>query len=172
MDKLISICKFLLTDQGVGATFTNIVHIPHVRHYVDYETNDVITGEKLFSMIDVYHDNRFEKFKPLFFPENCYSLLNVYTRVQAIIGLRYHSFIFAEMANLPLLGLVAGPKAIAYANECNRKDAVFIDIGAPIVEILKTVHKFIKIVKNFEPDYANQDMQDFIDKLNSGGSIS
>ncbi len=171
LDKISTIIKFVLTDQGVGPIFTKMVHIPHARHYVDYEANDVITGERLWSSIDIYHDQRLDKFKLMPYPETCYKLLNAYTKVHGIIGLRYHSFIFSELAKIPLLGLVAGDKAKAYANETQRTDAMFIDIGEPIDKIIETVFEFIRLVKNLQNRDDYDAFKVWMEELRSGKRI-
>ena len=110
LDKISKIIKFLTVDHGVGDKMCNIVHIPHSRHYTDSFSNDVVTGNILWSMVDIYHAERYKKFKLLPFPESNLKLLNAYTKVDGIIGMRYHSFIFSEILGKPLFGLTAGAK--------------------------------------------------------------
>lgn len=163
LDKIAKIIKFLTTDFGFGDIMCNVVHIPHCRHYVSASTNDVVTGEMLWSMVDIYHAKRYDKFKLMQFPDSCLKLLNAYTKVDAIIGLRYHSFIFSELVKKPLLGLTAGAKAETYFNENKRKNSASIDIGRPLEDLLEAVFQFCARLKKL----SNENFYKFTTK---GGS--
>jgi|GEM_PF-4700145 len=158
LEKIASLIKFITTDFGIGPTKCNVVFIPHTRHYTDSSANDVVTGEMLWSMIDVYHADRMDRFKVMEFPSSVYELLNVYTKVDAIVGLRYHSFIFSEIAQKPLLGLVGGSKARAYFDEVNG-NCQWIDIGKPLDELVTKVWDFIRFFKRLGDPTDNQRMR-------------
>jgi len=149
LDKIASLIKFITNDFGVGPTKCNVVFIPHTRHYTDSECNDVVTGEKLWSMVDIYHADRMDRFKIMKFPNSVYELLNAYTKVDAIIGFRYHSFIFSEILQKPLLGIVSGSKAIAYFDEIVG-NCQCIDIGESIDKLVLKVWDFIRFFKHIE----------------------
>jgi len=182
LEKVVQIIKFLLTDYGIGDTMCNVVHIPHTRHYVSPQGNDVVTGEMLWSMIDIYHDARYERFKLLPFPETDLKLLNAYTKVHGILGMRYHSFVFSEIIEKPLLGFTSGLKAKTYFEETNRKkyelgdeksrvgycDSIGVEESLDV--ILRAVMYFVAYVKgNFRVE--NELTEKFFEEIRLGGRL-
>lgn len=179
LENVVQIIKFLLTDYGIGDTMCNVVHIPHTRHYVSPKGNDVVTGEMLWSMIDIYHDFRYERFKLLSFPENDLRLLNAYTKVNGILGMRYHSFIFSEILEKPIFGFTSGLKAKTYFEETERKkyesgdeksrigycDSVAVEESLDV--ILRKVKYFVEYVKG-NPRENNKETEDFFEEIKLG----
>jgi len=101
--------------------------IPHSRPYVSINNNDVIAQEHLWSSIDIYHANREQRivlhqFSP--FPMHA---VNLYQAMDGIIGLRYHSFIFSELTQKPLISYASGVKFQSYFLETKRTDATYLD---------------------------------------------
>ena len=129
----------------VGEDLCNFIHIPHSKSFVNYTNNDVVTGELLWSNIDIYHANRENSFKTYRFLNNPRQLLSLYQQLDGVIGARYHSFIFSEMAGKPLLGLVSGRKAKSYFED--RPQIQCIDFDKDINEIITKVKMFINFLR-------------------------
>jgi len=89
----------------------NVFILPHSKAYVCIDNNDIITAEKLWSNIEIYHSAREDNFKIIPFTNNPYTMLNYYLNMDYIIGLRYHSFIFADITNRHLLGYYCDKKS-------------------------------------------------------------
>jgi len=101
----------------------------------------------LWSGIDIYHGKRWLRYKQLPFPETVYKLLNAYTKVDGIIGMRYHSFIFSELRNIPLLAVVDGQKAKGYFIDKHPENTVDVSGSASEDEIKEKVRLFVSILK-------------------------
>lgn len=137
-DKLCAIIRELLWD-------VNIYHIPHSKAYVSIDNNDIITGNKLWSSIDVYHSDRENWFTLLPYYNVPNNVLTMYSQLDAIIGFRYHSFIFAELNNKPCFGFTTGDKFETYFKEKNSNS--YIDFNEPFDIILDKTRAFIKSIK-------------------------
>jgi hypothetical protein len=131
----------------MGIPSSNVVHIPHCKHFVCENTNDVIAGEIFWSSIDIYHGERLDRFYNMPFSGTVWKLLNLYTKVHGIIGMRYHSYIFSELLNLPLLGITSGLKAATYFDENKRKNAIELEASFTDEELKNTLRIFGNIVK-------------------------
>ena len=142
VDTISWIVSQLLLD-GINC---NIVHIPHSRAYVSCTNNDVVTGELLWSSMSIYHAKRLERYIPLSMPENPFQLYDIYTQVDGIIGMRYHSFIFSKITNRPLLGIVHGVKAQAFFDE--EKYGSYIASSSTKEELLEKCKDFITKIKS------------------------
>ena len=92
----------------------NLLHVPHCRHYVDEENNDVAGGHLLWSNLNIHLFDRLRRYKQLVFPGEPETLLGIYHLLDGMIGYRYHSFVFCEMANLKLYAMPHGAKADGY----------------------------------------------------------
>lgn len=90
----------------------NVLHLPHVRHHVNHHENEIITGEMIWSSVELW--GRLHRFKLLPWPASPEELLGAYSAIDGVVGYRYHSFIFAEMTKTPLFGLPHGDKALSY----------------------------------------------------------
>jgi hypothetical protein len=126
LSKLVWLLRSLTIGEWSEFPICNFIHIPHSRHYTDWNTNDVIGGEVLWSGINIYHGKRWVRYKQLQFTETVNKLLNAYTQVRGIIGFRYHSFIFSEMIDPPLFAVVDGGKAEGYFEDNKREKAVHL----------------------------------------------
>ena len=136
IDKLSYIVRYL-TFRGV-----NILHIPHCRHYTDRYGNDVITGEILWSNIAIWCGERLNNFKLLPYVKKPEILLGVYHLVDAVIGMRYHSFIFSEIAHKPIFGLTSGSKSTNYFIEHPGKS--YLDMDNSKEKLLEKIKEFIE----------------------------
>ena len=119
----------------------NFLHIPHSKSYTNSFNNDCVTGEILWSSVEIYHSNRENQYKTFRFVKSPQELLSVYIQLDAVIGARYHSFIFSEITNKPMLGLVSGSKSKAYFEE--RPELNNIDFDLSVEEILYAVRQLI-----------------------------
>lgn len=148
LSKIAKLVEILTVDLGIGPHMCNLVHVPHTRHYTDWETNDVIGGEILRSTIHFYHSDRETRFKQLLYPETPSNLLGIYKSLSGVIGMRYHSFIFSELIGIPLFGIVSGLKATSYFEENLCKDSVWVDAGADMEEYVEKLFIWLKKIKN------------------------
>ena len=140
------ILRALMIREWQEFPMCNILHIPHSRHYTDWVTNDVIGGEVLWSGVNIYHGKRWVRYKQLPFPETVEKLMNAYTKVDGIIGMRYHSFIFSEMLNVPMLAVVSGKKAAGHFINNNPPKTVRIDSNASEDEYKASLVKFFQMI--------------------------
>lgn len=108
---------FVASYVSLLTTHCNVLHIPHARHYDDPHNNEVATGELIWSNISIYGGSKLERYKCLPYPETPEMLLGIYSLLDMVIGYRFHSFIFAEMAGTPLFGMPHGGKALSYFAE-------------------------------------------------------
>lgn len=92
----------------------NLLHIPHCKHYTDQENNDLASGHLLWSNMNIHLFDRLKRYKRLTFPDDPETLLGIYHLLDGMVGYRYHSFIFSEMAGTKLYGMPCGDKAIGY----------------------------------------------------------
>jgi len=139
IDKLSYIIRYLTFRK------VNILHLPHCRHYTDRYCNDVATGEMLWSNIAVWCGERINTFKLLPYAEKPETLLGAYHLVDGVLGMRYHSFIFSEVANKPIFGLTSGSKATNYFIE--HPDKPYLDIGKSKEELLGSIQGFLRRLK-------------------------
>lgn len=102
--------------------YANIIFIPHSRAYVSYKNNDVVNGHILWSM-STTHANKETEF--VIIPDilSPQETLSIYSKLDGVLANRYHSYIFAEKMNKPLLVKGSGPKTDSFINE--RSDAMF-----------------------------------------------
>jgi len=147
ISKISEIIRYLTVNKNIGVPLCNVVHIPHCRHFVDLVTNDMVAGEILWSSISVYFGDRLKRYYNAPFPGSVWRLLNLYTKVDGIIGMRYHSFIFSEILNIPLLGVSSGGKATAYFEEQTRKNAIELKSSCSPEELTEKLKKFFEFIK-------------------------
>jgi len=134
-DKFIPILKAMVDK-------VQVVHIPHSRAFVNANNNDVVAAQKLWSSIEIYHNNRDKKFITLPYSNNPYKVLDTYSGMSGIIGMRYHSFLFSEITKKPLLGYTVGTKFSEYFKERGLDN--YIDYGADVNTIIEKTMKFIE----------------------------
>lgn len=90
----------------------NIVAIPHTRHFDSDSENDYIPAEIIFSQL-----KRTGRYDVLPWGFTVEALLGLYGKLEASIGMRYHSFVFAHKMNVPLLGVSRENKHKIYLEE-------------------------------------------------------
>lgn len=147
LTKIAKIVEILTVDLGIGPHMCNVVHVPHTRHYTNWRTNDMVGGEILRSTIHLYHGDRATRFRQLPYPETTTNLLGIYKSLDGVIGMRYHSFIFSEMTNTPLFGVVSGLKATSYFEENSPKDSVWVDAGVGMEDYVEKLFVWLKRIK-------------------------
>src|SRR4030042_565508 len=110
MNLAVSIVRMLVSNG------CNVLHIPHSRHYSSPFENGIIAGEYIWSLLNLYETgfNKSEHYKQLNIVSNPEILLGVYYLLNGIVGFRYHSFIFSDMANIPLFGFVTSRKHLSF----------------------------------------------------------
>jgi polysaccharide pyruvyl transferase WcaK-like protein len=142
----------IIKNCTVGDTVANFIHIPHSRAYVDSYNNDVVTGEIIWSNIEIYHASREARYKNISFVSTPQRLLSVYRQVDAVIGFRYHSFVFSEITNKPLLGFISGLKSQAFFDDNVRAEVLGIPFNLPTEELIAETQRFIVAIKNRNGD--------------------
>jgi polysaccharide pyruvyl transferase WcaK-like protein len=150
LSRLVWMLRILTIKEIEEFPICNFIHIPHVRHYTDWRTNDVIGGEILWSGINIYHGKRWLRYQKLPFPETVEKLLNSYLKVDGIIGMRYHSFIFSQMVDKPMLAIVDGSKAEGYFLDNKRNMTVPISGDADEETYVNSIRKFFDAIRRRE----------------------
>ena len=97
----------------------------------------------MWSSINIYHAQREYRYKTMPFVASPQQLLSAYKQVDGIIGCRYHSMIFSEIMNKPLLGFISGLKPQAYFDENEREGSQGIDFDLPVEELVVQTKSFI-----------------------------
>lgn len=146
LSRIVWMLRILTIKEIEEFPICNFIHIPHVRHYTDWKTNDLIGGEILWSGINIYHGRRWVRYKQLPFPGTVNRLLNAYTKVDGIIGMRYHSFIFSHMIDKPILAVVDGSKAEGYFLDNKRNEAIPVPGNSDDEGYINGMRKFFSLL--------------------------
>jgi polysaccharide pyruvyl transferase WcaK-like protein len=116
----------LLAKYTVGPEHYNFLLIPHSISYTNPMNNDLLIFQYLWSNCNIYHAKREERIYILdYTPHDPEEALNLYKDLMlGCIGWRYHSLIFSEMANVPMLLAAPTFKNMAYVKDVKRSNLI------------------------------------------------
>jgi polysaccharide pyruvyl transferase WcaK-like protein len=116
----------LLAKYTVGTEHYNFLLLPHSISYTNPMNNDLLIFQYLWSNCDIYHAKREERIYILdYAPRYPEETLNLYKELMiGCIGWRYHSLIFSEMANVPMLLAAPTFKNMAYVKDVTRSNLI------------------------------------------------
>jgi len=79
------------------------IAIPHSRSFFQWENNDVVTQNILWSTVNDYSDTICENFILKDYPTSPEELIDFYSHLDCVIAERFHACIFAIINSVPLL---------------------------------------------------------------------
>lgn len=97
----------------IDHTNCNIIIIPHTYGYGSLK-HDIVIAELIRKNCDLHHNNRHKYFSILPYQNDPIDVLNTYKKMDCILGIRYHSFIFSDITETPLFGLVSDIKYMSF----------------------------------------------------------
>jgi len=134
--------KALHIYSHIANKFANEVefyYIPHTRHFRCIDQNDIINGEHFYVASNGL-------IKPFAFPNDIDELLELYSKMDGVIGWRYHLLATGKLFNLHLafLGQPGQHKYGAFASENKIPQ---IDFNLTTSEIISSFSRWIERIK-------------------------
>lgn len=116
----------LLSKYTAGPEHYNFLLVPHSISYTSPMNNDLLIFQYLWSNCSIYHAKREDRIYILDYqPHNPKEALNLYKELMlGCIGWRYHSLIFSEMVNIPMLLAAPTFKNMAYVKDTKRSNLI------------------------------------------------
>lgn len=116
----------LIKKYSVGATHFNFLILPHSISYTNPMNNDRLVAQYIWSNCDIYHSYREDRIHILEYLPSCpEEMVSLYSEVMyGVIGWRYHSLIFSELANKPILLAAPTFKNMAYVKDVKRSNLI------------------------------------------------
>jgi len=138
INKIVDILSYLIANSDY-----NIILVPHSRHQVSGEENDVITNEIIYNRLG---DNKFKNNKQrlftLDFQEEPESLYGFYNKVDIVIGMRYHSMIFAKQLGKKIFCI---SRDLKFQSFCEDNNIDYVSIKDSKEEIISKLIKSIEV---------------------------
>jgi len=135
INKIVDICKYIILN-----TTYNIVLIPHSRHQVSEEENDIITNEIIYNRMG---DNKFyqdeQRLFLLDFQNSPELLYGFYNKIDITISMRYHSMIFSKQLRKKIFCISRDLKFKSFCKENNIDNSSIKDSTEEIINKIKKI---------------------------------
>lgn len=138
IDKIVNVLKYIINN-----TDYNVILVPHSRHQVSENENDVITNEIINSRLD---DNKFKSNKQrlflLDFQNSPESLYGFYNKMDVVISMRYHSMIFAKQLGKKIFCISRDLKFESFCKDNNINHSSIKDSEEEIIDNMKEIFEY------------------------------